>query len=54
MAFCQGEIMHKSFAGGEKGAHPQHREGLGAGAAVLLCRAQEAWKVLQLGWAGLG
>lgn len=53
MAFCQREIMHKSFAVGEKGAHPQHGEGLGAGAAVLLLRAQEAWEgpAAGLGWA---
>lgn len=53
MAFCQCEITHTSFAVGEKGARPRHREGLGAGAAVLLHRAREAWEgpAAGLGWA---
>lgn len=50
--FASVKLCTKSFALGEK-AHPQHREELGAGAAVLLHRAQEAWEgpAAGLGWA---
>lgn len=44
MALCQREIMQERFALGEKGACPQSRAGLEAGAATLLCRAGAAWE----------
>lgn len=51
MAFCQHEIMHKSFAVGER--EPIPSTGKGWGQELLCCCAglRRLGKVLQLGWA---